>query len=245
MFGRGSTGGAINQVSKSPSLQPGRTFSLTSGYGPTVRGTVDVNAQPLGDTSALRLNLARLLQRRRRSRRDLAVALRYRAGLYRRARNADAVLPRTYYTHDEGTPDYGFPTCSGPCLDVPRGSNYGLANQDFERDDVYILTLRLDHAFSDAIKMRNALRVAYYHRASRRLAAGEPGRAGRYAALADHGHPRAHRARRARQQLHRADRLHVPVRYLGAQARLIAGLEFSTRSRTSRAGASPTSRPRT
>src|SRR5262249_57506723 len=69
-----------------------------------------------------------------------------------------------YYTHDEGRPDYGLPYVFGTVPEVPRGNNYGLANQDFERDDVYVLTLRLDHAFNDAIKMRNALRVAYYHR---------------------------------------------------------------------------------
>jgi catecholate siderophore receptor len=163
MFGRGSTGGAINQVSKSPSLQPGRTFSLTSGYGPTVRGTVDVN-QPLGDTSALRLNLLGyyndVVDRDEIWLSRFGIAPAYTVGLG----TPTQFSAYFYYTHDEGTPDYGFPYVSGTVPDVPRGNNYALANQDFERDDVYILTLRLDHAFSDAIKMRNALRVAYYHR---------------------------------------------------------------------------------
>jgi catecholate siderophore receptor len=163
MFGRGSTGGAINQVSKSPSLQPGRTFSLTSGYGPTVRGTVDVN-QPLGDTSALRLNLLGyyndVVDRDEIWLSRFGIAPAYTVGLG----TPTQFSAYFYYTHDEGTPDYGFPYVFNTVPDVPRGNNYGLANQDFERDDVYILTLRLDHAFSDAIKMRNALRVAYYHR---------------------------------------------------------------------------------
>jgi catecholate siderophore receptor len=163
MFGRGSTGGAINQVSKSPSLQPGRTFALTSGYGPTVRGTVDVN-QPLGDTSALRLNLLGyyndVVDRDEIWLSRFGIAPAYTVGLG----TPTQFSAYFYYTHDEGTPDYGFPYVFGTVPDVPRGNNYGLANQDFERDDVYILTLRLDHAFSDAIKMRNALRVAYYHR---------------------------------------------------------------------------------
>jgi catecholate siderophore receptor len=163
MFGRGSTGGAINQVSKSPSLQPGRTFSLTSGYGPTVRGTVDVN-QPLSDTSALRLNLLGyyndVVDRDEIWLSRFGIAPAYTVGLG----TPTQFSAYFYYTHDEGTPDYGVPYVFGTVPDVPRGNNYGLANQDFERDDVYILTLRLDHAFSDAIKMRNALRVAYYHR---------------------------------------------------------------------------------
>jgi catecholate siderophore receptor len=163
VFGRGSTGGAINQVSKSPSLQPSRIFSLTSGDGPTVRGTVDVN-QPLSDTSALRLNLLGyyndVVDRDEIWLSRFGIAPAYTVGLGMPTQ----LSAYFYYTHDEGTPDYGFPYVFNTVPDVPRGNNYGLANQDFERDDVYILTLRLDHAFNDAIKMHNALRVAYYHR---------------------------------------------------------------------------------
>ncbi|HET7392535.1 MAG TPA: TonB-dependent receptor plug domain-containing protein, partial [Candidatus Binatia bacterium] len=55
-FGRGSTGGAINQVSKVPQLAPsyGGTFSL--GNGLYLRGTADVN-QPITPTIAFRVNL--------------------------------------------------------------------------------------------------------------------------------------------------------------------------------------------
>jgi catecholate siderophore receptor len=163
IFGRGSTGGAINQVSKSPSLTPSRTLSLTSGYGPTVRGTADIN-QPLGDTSALRLNLLGyyndVVDRDEIWLSRFGIAPSYIVGLG----TPTQFSAYFYYTHDEGTPDYGYPYVFGQPPDVPRGNNYGLANQDFERDDVFILTLRLDHAFNDAVKMRNALRVAFYHR---------------------------------------------------------------------------------
>ncbi|HKQ65848.1 MAG TPA: TonB-dependent siderophore receptor [Methylomirabilota bacterium] len=163
IFGRGSTGGAINQVSKSPSLTPSRTLSLTSGYGPTVRGTADIN-QPLGDTSALRLNLLGyyndVVDRDEIWLSRFGIAPSYIVGLG----TPTQFSAYFYYTHDEGTPDYGYPYVFGKPPDVPRANNYGLANQDFERDDVFILTLRLDHAFNDAVKMRNALRVAYYHR---------------------------------------------------------------------------------
>jgi catecholate siderophore receptor len=163
IFGRGSTGGAINQVSKAPSLTPGRTLSITSGYGPTARGTVDVN-QPIGDTQALRLNLLGyyndVVDRDEIRLMRFGIAPAYTFGLG----TPTQFSAYFFYMHDEGTPDYGYPYVFGTVPDVPRGNNYGLANEDFERDDVYILTLRLDHAFSDAIKMHNALRVAYYHR---------------------------------------------------------------------------------
>src|SRR6185295_3699327 len=56
MFGRGSTGGVINQVSKSPKLTPFYELSGTVGSGPQGRLAVDVN-QPIGGSGALRLNL--------------------------------------------------------------------------------------------------------------------------------------------------------------------------------------------
>ena len=56
LFGRGSTGGVINQVSKSPKLTPFYEVSGTVGSGPQGRATVDIN-QPFGDSAALRLNL--------------------------------------------------------------------------------------------------------------------------------------------------------------------------------------------
>jgi catecholate siderophore receptor len=163
IFGRGSTGGTINQVSKSPSLTPSRTLSLSSGYGPLVRGTVDVN-QPLSDTSALRLNLLGyyndVVDRDEIWLSRFGFAPAYTVGLG----TPTQFSAYFYYLHDDGRTDYGFPYVFNTVPDVPRGNNYGLANQDFERDDVYILTLRLDHAFNDAVKMRNALRLAYYHR---------------------------------------------------------------------------------
>ena len=58
-FGRGSTGGVINQVSKRPRLDPSYEGIFSAGAGPLFRGTVDIN-QPLPQTlpnAALRLNL--------------------------------------------------------------------------------------------------------------------------------------------------------------------------------------------
>ena len=56
LFGRGSTGGIINQVSKSPKLTPFYEIIGTVGTGPMGRATVDLN-QPFGTSGAARLNL--------------------------------------------------------------------------------------------------------------------------------------------------------------------------------------------
>ena len=58
-FGRGSTGGIINQVSKAPRLDANYSGILSGGMGQFWRGTMDVN-QPLTQVlpnAALRLNL--------------------------------------------------------------------------------------------------------------------------------------------------------------------------------------------
>ena len=57
--GRGSTGGTINLVSKSPSLTPFYGGTLNFGNDETKRATVDVNlpVKALGDRAAFRLNL--------------------------------------------------------------------------------------------------------------------------------------------------------------------------------------------
>ncbi len=54
-FGRGSTGGIINQVSKAPQLEGFYDGTASAGSGPYFRGTADIN-QPLSPTMALRLN---------------------------------------------------------------------------------------------------------------------------------------------------------------------------------------------
>src|SRR5215470_10825874 len=54
LFGRGSTGGVINQVSKQPSRTPHNEVSVTAGTQPSVRATADVN-QPFADNSAFRI----------------------------------------------------------------------------------------------------------------------------------------------------------------------------------------------
>ena len=56
LFGRGTTGGVINQVSKSAQLYPVDDFTLSGGNNSEIRGTGDVN-YVLGDTSAVRVNV--------------------------------------------------------------------------------------------------------------------------------------------------------------------------------------------
>src|SRR4051812_5366100 len=56
MFGRGTTGGAINTISKTPFLKDRYSAALEGGNGDHVRATADLN-YAFSDTGAVRMNL--------------------------------------------------------------------------------------------------------------------------------------------------------------------------------------------
>ena len=55
LFGRGSTGGVVNQVSKTAKLGNFASGTIAGGTNSEIRGTVDLNTQ-VSDTTAVRLN---------------------------------------------------------------------------------------------------------------------------------------------------------------------------------------------
>lgn len=55
LFGRGSTGGVVNDVSKTPLLEPLQAAALSVGTDDLARISTDLNA-PLSPSAALRLN---------------------------------------------------------------------------------------------------------------------------------------------------------------------------------------------
>ena len=118
LFGRGSTGGIINQVSKLPSLAPSASAQLSAGTQPSVRGTADYN-QPIDDTSAFRLAA---MAQDVHSTRDvmenhdygLAPSLRFGIGAATEV-TLTALLP-----HYHDPPDYGLPPVNGEPAAVDR-----------------------------------------------------------------------------------------------------------------------------
>ena len=163
LFGRGSTGGVINQVSKVPNLTPSYIFSITGGSGPFFRGSIDLN-QPIDGTAAFRFNA--FGQDNDVEGRDETHTTRWGAapsftiGLGTPTR----LTASYYYLADSNQPDYGFPYVFGEPAKVDRDTYYGLNDRDFEKDNVHIGTLRFEHAFNEDIRLRNTLRFAYYGR---------------------------------------------------------------------------------
>ena len=141
LFGRGSTGGVINQVTKTPRLTPNYTFTGTEGTGPFSRATIDIN-QPVADTAAFRLNGmftdAGVVDRDETHLRRWGAAPSFTIGLGTPTQfNASY-----YYFGDNNLPDYGFPYVFGKPADVNRSNFYGLIDRDFEKDQVHIGTVQ-------------------------------------------------------------------------------------------------------
>ena len=165
LFGRGSTGGVINQVSKTPKLTPFYELSGTVGSGPQGRLAVDVN-QPIGGSGALRLNLmgfkGETPGRDYIEQQRLGAAPSFGIGLNGPTR----LIVSYFYFNDDNMPDYGFPYLRGGPAPVRHENFYGFPNRDYEHDDVHIGTVRFEHDFNENVRLRNTLRLAMLDRGS-------------------------------------------------------------------------------
>ena len=167
-FGRGSTGGAINQVSKRPRLDPSYEGIFSAGAGPLFRGTIDIN-QPLPQTlpnAALRINLMAhsddIVGRDRVDLKRVGFAPSIAFGL-----GTPTQLTLSYLLqHEDNIPDYGFPYVNGEPLRIDRNNFYGLSKEDIERTWVNVGTARLDHRFNDMFNVRSTSRYSYVDRNS-------------------------------------------------------------------------------
>ena len=159
LFGRGSTGGAINQISKTPRLEPLYTGTVSLGTGQLYRGTADID-QPLSKTMAIRVNL--LAHSQNFVDRDVAQAQRFGfAPSIAFGLGTPTQLTLSYLVQTEdNVPDYGIPYLFGKPAPVDRDNFYGLANEDFEKVLLNIFTGRLDHRFNEQLNLRSTLRYS-------------------------------------------------------------------------------------
>lgn len=163
LFGRGSTGGAVQQSSKQAFLGNKKEATLMLGTNETTRGTADVNAK-IDDHSAFRLNV--MGNRNKVAERD--------ATLYRRGGFApslafglgtDTRLNLSHlYQAEDNIPDYGIPFYAGEPANTNRKNYYGFANNDHLKTNVNISTAKFEHDLSDDSTIRNQTRYARYFR---------------------------------------------------------------------------------
>ena len=167
LFGRGSTGGVINQSSKQPAPEALRSFHANLGNAGIRRLTADIN-QPLnvaGD-AAFRINLLAheaeapgrdVVETRRRG---IAPSLSLGLG------NATRLTLSYLHLAGESIPDYGFPWLEGRPPRVSRENFYGFAS-DFLDTAADVASIRLDHEFNSGLRLDARLRHAAWDRNSR------------------------------------------------------------------------------
>ena len=164
LYGRGSSGGLINRITKKPRF--GTDFgeaALMLGSDDVRRVEADLN-KGLGETAALRLNVAR---EDSGSYRDQQFLDRYSfaPSLALKLGGATDLLLQYTKARDQRITDFGIPALNGLPVDVPAGTYYGSGNA--RRDDttttmVDALTATFDHRFSDAFSVRNVTRYSTY-----------------------------------------------------------------------------------
>lgn len=164
--GRGSTGGSINQVSKTAKTENFKAGSLALGTDMTKRATVDVN-QNLGDGKAIRLNA--MVHDGEIAGRDEAVtnsrwAFSPTISLGMGSENR-LTLSYMHQTEDN-MPDYGIPYLNGKPVAVDRENFYGLKSRDYEDINADTATAVFEHDFDDSRTLRNTTRAGTNERNS-------------------------------------------------------------------------------
>lgn len=163
LYGRGSSGGLINRVTKKP--RPGSFGEVTLNLGShsLKRVSFDANTQA-SDKAAVRVTGAYedsgsfrdqgFIQRS-----SLAPAVTVKLGQDTR------LLVQGEFAKDKRITDFGVPAFAGRPVDVPAGTYYGSGKarrDDATATDVSSVTAALDHRFSDALSVRNVTRTYTY-----------------------------------------------------------------------------------
>jgi catecholate siderophore receptor len=162
LFGRGSTGGVLNQVSKTPLLYDRYEGTFTVGSYNYFRETADLNKK-IGENAAVRVNVMKTDSGSFREgvethRWGIAPTVSWGIG----TRNEFSLA--YYHLQYDDVPDYGVPYFSGRPLAVSGDTFYGLANADYQRDSANIGSATYIHRFDTTTSIRTVLRKGAFRR---------------------------------------------------------------------------------
>jgi len=171
MFGRGTTGGAINTISKTAFLGDKYLGHIEGGNGDHVRATADLNYQ-LSDTAAVRLNL--MFTTTGTVDRDLVTSTRWGiAPTISFGLGTNTVFTASFiHQQTSARPDYGLVVASPPTsvyaapvseFGVPRNTYTGFA-PDHDKNTADLFTTKITHVATDWLTLENDSRVAVYGR---------------------------------------------------------------------------------
>jgi catecholate siderophore receptor len=173
LFGRGSTGGAINYITKAPQLDPLVAGTFMLGTDDTKRLTADID-QPIGPDAAFRVTLMGHDQGYtgrddvEYSRFGIAPSVAF--GIGTATRLTISLMHQSEYDN----PDYGVPWIYVPGEARPfyTSNFYGWKNNDYARANADMATVRGEYDINDWLTLRDRFRYGSYERS---MQVTEPG----------------------------------------------------------------------
>lgn len=165
-FGRGSTGGVVNQATKTPGLLRFISGDADFGTDLTRRGTLDINlpVSQLGEGAAFRLNVmgneGNIAGRDVAENRRVGIAPSLSLGLGTPTRWTFSY----FHQNANDIPDYGIPWLFNGPAPVPRNNYYGFKDDNYLRTYDDIGTAKVEHDANDRVMVRNQFRYANYVR---------------------------------------------------------------------------------
>ncbi|MDZ4201206.1 MAG: TonB-dependent siderophore receptor [Gallionella sp.] len=162
LFGKGSTGGVVNQVSKQPFLMDQHEVNLTVGTGKEVRLTGDFNIKT-GDDAALRINaMAHDADNHGAKINKKGIAPTYRWGIGLK----DEFSVGLYHLETDGKPLYNHPwfTVNNQIVPtLPAKNYYGLASDYLKTESTYASFSHV-HRFDQNSQIKTQVRHGTYER---------------------------------------------------------------------------------
>ncbi len=165
LFGRGSTGGVIEQNTKQAFLGSEQKGSVMLGTNATKRATADVNSKISGlNGAAFRLNA--MVNDNKVANRDYAEYSRYGfAPNLSFGLGTDTRLNLSYFHQSENDiPDYGVPWLRGKPANVNRSNFYGFKSDDYLKAKADVVSAKFEHDLDENSTFRNQIRHARYER---------------------------------------------------------------------------------
>jgi catecholate siderophore receptor len=165
-FGRGSTGGIVNQETKLPQSDALFAGTVELGTDQTKRITADLDRPlpSLGSGTAFRLNLmghdSKFAGRDIAENRRYGVAPSLAFGLGTPTRLTFSYLREG----SDDTPDYGIPWLFNGPAPVERRNYYGFQHGNYLKTNVDLGTVKFEHDFNSRFTFRNQARYAHYTR---------------------------------------------------------------------------------
>ena len=179
LFGRGSTGGAINLTTKLPEDRNFVEGTLSANTGPGVRATLDANSKVNEQVSTRLLIMGQRYDIADRDHVEVnrwGIAPSIKVKINNQTTNTTSYI----YQHDTNVPDYGIPfMAASPSFGfkpraiapVDRSNWYGIlsGDPDVERVDAHVLTNKFQHEFNSDVKVVNTTRYTNVNRFQRNV----------------------------------------------------------------------------